>query len=161
MSFPFLDGLRYILIHQYIDRENDRATGIHTFVSDSRVNIRKGILCLCILEAVCCILLLIPLLPEYAAVVIAGLLFNLLLEFCIWQVLNVYAGKDWLVSYDSVPAGGVPEYHYAGHVRDLHDEEKRMGGDLQRVYPDLLFQIAEDKAGDCRRICEVQDFINR
>lgn len=99
----FLDGLRYILIHQYIDRENDRATGIHTFVSDSRVNIRKGILCLCILESVCCILLLIPLLPEYAVVVIAGLLFNLLLEFCIWQVLNVYAGKDWLVSYDSVP----------------------------------------------------------
>lgn len=99
----FLDGLRYILIHQFIDRENDRATGTHTFVSDRQIDIRKAILCLCISEFVLCMLLLIPLLIEYRVIVVLGLIFNFLLEFCIYQVLNVYAEKDWMVSYDSVP----------------------------------------------------------
>lgn len=99
----FFDGLRYILIHQFIDRENDRATGTHTFVSDRQMNIRKWILYLCMAEGVCCIFLLVPLFARYSVIIISGLAFNFILEFCIYEVLNVYAKKDWLVSYDSVP----------------------------------------------------------
>lgn len=99
----FVDGLRYILIHQYIDQENDRATETHTFVADRQVNIRKYILGLYVVENICCVLLLLPLLREHAWVVALGVAFHVALEFCIYQVLNVYAKKDWMVSFDSVP----------------------------------------------------------
>ena len=99
----FLNGIRYILIHQYIDRENDRASGTHTFVLDRQVGIRQWILYCCVAEFVCCAALLIPLMRDYAPVVVVGVLASLVLEYCICQVLNVMAKKDWLVSFDSVP----------------------------------------------------------
>ncbi len=99
----FFDGLRYILIHQYTDRENDRLSGTHTFVADGRVNIRRFVIALAISEGICCLLLMIPLFAAHKAIILAGVIFNIALEFCIWMVLNVYAKKDWIVSFDSVP----------------------------------------------------------
>lgn len=99
----FVDGLRYILIHQYIDQENDRNTGTHTFVLDKQVNIRRTIVCLCLLEILACTILLIPLTMEYPVIVAVGMVICALLEFCIYKVLNVFAKKDWMVSFDSVP----------------------------------------------------------
>ena len=99
----FLDGLRYILIHQYIDQDNDRETGVHTYVSDTRPNIRRNIIWILSVEIGLCILLLIPLIRVHTWIVIIGILVTLILEFCIYKTLYVYAGKDWLVSFDSVP----------------------------------------------------------
>lgn len=102
-ALSFIDGLRYILIHQYIDRENDRNTRTHTFVLDKQVNIRKTIVCLCLFETVICAALLAPLAMEYPVIVAIGVVICALLEFCIYKVLNVFAKKDWMVSFDSVP----------------------------------------------------------
>ena len=99
----FIDGLRYILIHQYIDRENDRSTGTHTFVLDKQMNIRKTIVSLLLIETIGCVLLLIPLATEYRVIVSVGVIVSAFLEYCIYEVLNVFAKKDWLVSFDSVP----------------------------------------------------------
>lgn len=43
MVISFVNGLRYILIHQYIDRENDRKANIHTFVGDHMKSIGAAI----------------------------------------------------------------------------------------------------------------------
>ena len=99
----FMNGLRYILIHQYIDRENDRAADVHTFVADSQVGIKKIIVALCCLEGALGIGLLAPLFLDNVAVICVGVLLNAGLEFCIYEVLNVFAKKDWMVSFDSVP----------------------------------------------------------
>ena len=99
----FANGLRYILIHQYIDRENDRISNVHTYVSDKRVSIKTSIICFLVLESVCCIGLCVPLFTEFWFILVPGFLLNLMLEFCIYEVLNVFAKKDWLVSFDSVP----------------------------------------------------------
>lgn len=102
----FMNGLRYILIHQYIDRENDRAADVHTFVADGRTGVKKAIVSLCCMESVCSVGLLVPLFMDNLFNIIvlsAGTLFNISLEFCIYMVLNVYANKDWMVTFDSVP----------------------------------------------------------
>lgn len=103
MVLSFADGLRYILIHQYIDKENDRKTGVHTYVSDHQVNIKKGLRLLFAIVILGCTLLILPLLPEHRIAVLTGVALNILLEFCIYEVLNVFAKGDWLVSFDSVP----------------------------------------------------------
>ncbi len=103
LVISFIDGLRYILIHQYIDRENDRNTGTHTFVLDKQVNIRKIIICLLLIEVLGCMALLIPLVVKYPVIVGIGVVVCIILEYCIYRVLNVLAKKDWLVSFDSVP----------------------------------------------------------
>ena len=102
-ALSFFDGLRYILIHQYIDQENDRTTNTHTFVLDKQVSIREYIKWLCIFEMVCGLILLFPLIAENYLIIIFGIVLCVLLEFCIYKVLNVFVNKDWLVSFDSVP----------------------------------------------------------
>jgi hypothetical protein len=102
-ALSFINGLRYILIHQYIDSDNDRLSDVHTFVSDKRFSIKTSIICFLVLEVICCIGLCIPLFTEFWFIFVPGFLLCLILEFCIYQVLNVFAKKDWLVSFDSVP----------------------------------------------------------
>lgn len=99
----FMNGLRYILIHQYIDRDNDKATNVHTFVADRKVGVKKAIIILCCLEAAFSAGVLVPLAIQNPIVISVGVLFDVGLEFCIYQVLNVFAKKDWMVSFDSVP----------------------------------------------------------
>ena len=103
LLISFIDGLRYILIHQYIDQENDRNTGTHTFVLDKQINIRKTIVCLLLTEVLGSMALLSPLAVKYPVIVGIGVVVCIVLESCIYRVLNVLAKKDWLVSFDSVP----------------------------------------------------------
>lgn len=55
MVLVFVNGLRYILIHQYLDRENDSAAGTHTFVSDRNISIRKAVITALVIESICCL----------------------------------------------------------------------------------------------------------
>ena len=36
-----LDGIRYLVIHQYMDKENDLKTGVRTFVNERRIDERR------------------------------------------------------------------------------------------------------------------------
>lgn len=102
----FLDGLRYILIHQIIDSENDRKSGIHTFVTDHVYRFRQVIQMSCMLEIALCAGILLPMWKEYPVLVTAAVIIEAVFEYAIWKVLNVYAGKDWMVSFDAVPLEG-------------------------------------------------------
>lgn len=72
MLICFVNGIRYILIHQYIDRENDKKAGIHTFVLDKNLSIKKGIWCSMVLETVSVIWLFAV---EWKVMVVVGIIY--------------------------------------------------------------------------------------
>lgn len=103
MIVSFLDGLRYILIHQTIDLQNDLKTGVQTYVSEKRSNFRNSIAVFLALETglLCVVMGSFWKKDLIGLILTAGIYFAC--EYCIYQVLNVYAKKDWLVTFDSVP----------------------------------------------------------
>lgn len=102
----FVDGLRYIIIHQVNDLENDVATGVNTYVSKKRGDYRKKMIGLLTAEIAITCILLIPLIVEKPILTLAILLFNFCLEYCIYVVIQKYAMKDIMLTYDSVPMEG-------------------------------------------------------
>lgn len=102
----FIDGLRYILIHQIQDFENDVAAGVHTYVTNKNGNYRKLIIGCLIAEIGITLGLLIPLWMEKFFLTTLFVLFNFGLEYCIYVVIQKYAGKDLFLTYDSVPMEG-------------------------------------------------------
>lgn len=99
MLISFVNGIRYILIHQYIDRENDKKTGIHTFVSDRNISIKKGIWCSLVLETVSVIWLF---LVEWNMMVVVGILY---IGICIlnWKFTENVLKESYFYSYACVP----------------------------------------------------------
>lgn len=101
--FSFVDGLRYIIIHQVIDLENDIISGVNTYVASKRGNYKKLLVSFYIAEWAAAIALIMPLWirqPVAAGVFVAA---NIILEYCIYMVIQKYAGKDIFITYDSVP----------------------------------------------------------
>lgn len=103
MCLSFIDGLRYIIIHQVNDLENDIASGVDTYVVRKRGNYRKVLFDLLIAELIITTLLLIPLWKKMVILTSAFVLFNIVLEYCIYVVIQKYAQKDILLTFDSVP----------------------------------------------------------
>ena len=103
MCLSFIDGLRYIIIHQVNDLENDIASGVDTYVVRKRGNYRKVLFDLLIAELIITALLLIPLWKRMVILTSAFVLFNIVLEYCIYVVIQKYAQKDILLTFDSVP----------------------------------------------------------
>ncbi len=103
MALSFVDGLRYIIIHQVNDLENDIASGVDTYVTRKRSDYRKVLLGLLILELIITVLLLIPLWKRTVVLTSAFVLFNIALEYCIYVVIQKYAQKDIFLTFDSVP----------------------------------------------------------
>lgn len=99
----FIDGLRYIIIHQVNDLENDVATGVNTYVTKKRGNYRKLIIGLLTSEIIITFILLIPFWMSKTIFTIAFILMNFGLEYCIYVVIQKYAKKDIFLTYDSVP----------------------------------------------------------
>lgn len=99
----FLDGLRYILIHQILDMDNDIKSGVKTFVTTKKNNYKKIIILFLVLEVLIVTGLMIQMWIENAIIMGIVYVFYILFEFCIYMVLNVYAKKDWFVTFDSVP----------------------------------------------------------
>lgn len=103
MIVSFLVGIRYIIIHQVIDLENDIAAGVHTYVTKNRGNYRKLIIGLLMAEIVITCILLIPLWKNKTILTSVFVLGNAGLEYCIYVVIQKYANKDFFLTFDSVP----------------------------------------------------------
>lgn len=99
----FIDGLRYIIIHQVNDLENDVATGVHTYVAEKKGNYRKILLLLLGTEIIVTGILLAPLWKKEAILTVLFVLLNAGLEYCIYAVIQKFAAKDIMLTYDSVP----------------------------------------------------------
>ena len=102
----FVDGLRYIIIHQVIDLENDIVTGVNTYVAEKRGNYRNALIAFFAGEAIAVAAIMIPLWIREPIVTGAIVAADAFLEYCIFMVIQKYAGKDIFATYDSVPLEG-------------------------------------------------------
>lgn len=105
-ALSFLNGLRYIIIHQMIDLDNDRLTHTHTFAqSHSLANLRTAIRAILIVE----IGLLIPsvIIPLWSVnwlVTAISLVVYLIITAVLTSIFKFVFGKDDLLyTYDLVP----------------------------------------------------------
>lgn len=105
-TLSFIDGLRYIIIHQVNDIENDITSGVNTYVAKKRYNFRRWILLMLISEIIITLVLLIPLWIRKTILTTTFVIANIILELCIYIVIQKYAGKDLLLTFDSVPMEG-------------------------------------------------------
>ena len=115
MAFPttvdwvllsLLNGIRYILIHQMIDCENDAKTATETFAQHHALALLKNAVRVILIVEV---ILLIPsaMLPLYIAnpqILVCGLLVYACISSILYAVFFVVFGKkDLLFTYDLVP----------------------------------------------------------
>ena len=101
MILVFINGLRYILIHQHIDKENDRKSGIHTFVSDHNYSIKGAIIFSLIIETI----VLFILMRSYIKTIFFWIFLFVYLAICILNFLfvNKVAKSSYFFSYVNVP----------------------------------------------------------
>ncbi len=99
----FLDGLRYIILHQVVDMENDLKSGVVTYVTQKKRNYRNLLATLFILDIIGTFFVLLPIAREHVVISLVIVFLFILLEFGIFKVLNDFAKKDWFCTFDSVP----------------------------------------------------------
>ncbi|MGN1157334.1 MAG: UbiA family prenyltransferase [Agathobacter sp.] len=102
MLLSFCVGIRYILVHQYIDAENDRRTGVETYVIHHQLEVAVLIKCAFAAELVITIILLVPVCQEYrwTIVFLMGYAFLSLIR---WRGCKMVYGHGGLYSFDQVP----------------------------------------------------------
>jgi len=106
----FFIGLRYILIHQYQDIENDRKSGTSTYISNGNHNI-AALVYLCF-SVECGLLLLLWFLYTLSAlsrIVLIICTIQMLMSF--YTVHNLYR-KNYFLSYVCVPLEDVYNFYF-------------------------------------------------
>ena len=98
----FIDGIRYLVIHQYIDRENDLRTGVRTFVLDYEINAKKLLVVLFVIESAF-FLLIFSRLFMIQPYIILFLVFYIVYERIISIVVTRYMDIEWFCSFLAVP----------------------------------------------------------
>lgn len=98
----FVNGLRYILIHQAVDYENDLKSGVKTFVSEGHKKFRRAIIMAFVIECILMFSVFIRLGVDYYFVFIV-LLAYCLCEKIISTVVIKYMNVDWFCTFLAVP----------------------------------------------------------
>lgn len=102
IALSFINGLRYILIHQAVDYENDIKTGVRTFVSQGHNKYRSFIISAFILECILFLGIFIRLGMDYLWV-LAAALFYVIFEKIIATVVTRYMNVDLFCTFVAVP----------------------------------------------------------
>lgn len=99
----FIYGIRYILIHQYIDYENDLKSGTRTFVGSAKRVTRALIITCALLEtaisAVCFFILFSKVSLAFGILLAVGYI----LELVLWLLMGINKQKELFTSYYYVP----------------------------------------------------------
>lgn len=98
----FVNGLRYILIHQTLDYENDIKSGVRTYVSEGHHRYRIAILMAFALECAMMLCVMIRMGMQYYFVWVMVPAYALF-ELAIATVVFRYMQMDWFCTYISVP----------------------------------------------------------
>ncbi len=102
MLLSFFVGLRYILVHQLLDLENDRKAGVETFSMEHEAAVRRMILAVFIAEIVLVCLLLVPLAVKYPFSMILPAAY-LLVSLVRWRGCLVVYGAPGMYSFAQAP----------------------------------------------------------
>ena len=98
----FIDGIRYLVIHQYIDKENDLKAGIRTFVLDYQINAKKLLIALFVMESTFFLLIFFKLFMINPYIIIFLALY-VIYERIISIVVTKYMNVEWFCSFLAVP----------------------------------------------------------
>ena len=99
----FVYGIRFILIHQYMDLENDEISGTKTFVRSAK-NVTKAIIYTCILVELTVVFVgLAIFLSKISFVYVIALGVGYALELLIWLLMRLNHQKDIFTSYTYIP----------------------------------------------------------
>ena len=100
----FFNGLRYILIHQLQDKDNDAKTGISTYAVAKPALYVRNLIRLCLLaEILGCCIAIAPIAIAHPVLATICLAVQILVEYSAYFVLVRCADKDWVATFDSVP----------------------------------------------------------
>lgn len=99
----FVYGLRFILIHQYIDYENDKASGTKTFVGRAK-KITKAIIYSClVIEMILIFVSFASVLYQVSKICFIILVIGYALEVLMWVLMRKNKQTDIFTSYFYVP----------------------------------------------------------
>lgn len=99
----FVYGIRFILIHQYMDYENDKVSGTKTFVGKAK-KITKLIIYICVsIELAVIFVSFAMLLIEISYLYFIALIAGYALEILVWWLMRVNKQQDIFTSYFYVP----------------------------------------------------------
>lgn len=98
----FIDGIRYLVIHQYIDRENDLKSGIRTFILDYNVSAKKLLVTLFVIESAFFLFIFFKLFMINPYILVFFVLY-VIYEIIISIVVTRYMRIDWFCSFLAVP----------------------------------------------------------
>ena len=101
MCVVFINGLRYILVHQLLDKENDKKVGIQTFVTNHDLPFRELIVCFWVIELVLIAVLFRDMIFHAAGIAFIAVyvLFCLLNHIFIKKVLH----QSYMFSFANLP----------------------------------------------------------
>lgn len=102
MCISFINGLRYIMIHQGLDFDNDLKTGVKTFVNSGSVHIKKTIKTAFVLELILIFSLLSASVLTHSFFII-GIISYAIFEIILAIVVIQYLRIDLFSSYVAVP----------------------------------------------------------
>lgn len=102
MLLSFINGMRYILIHQAVDYENDLKTGVKTFVSEGHNRYRLYIIICTIVECVLFMCIFAKTCIDYPFIVLV------LIAYCAFEkviatVVTKYMNVDLFCTFLAVP----------------------------------------------------------
>lgn len=102
MLLSFINGMRYILIHQAVDYENDLKTGVRTFVSEGHNRYRLYIIISMIVECVLFLCIFAKICIDYPFMVL------ILIVYCAFEkviatVVTKYMNVDLFCTFLAVP----------------------------------------------------------
>ena len=97
-----LDGIRYLVIHQYMDKENDLKTGVRTFVNERRIDERRLLKRLFWAECAffAAVFVRLSLISPLALLFLPA---YIVYEKIISIVVSDYMNADWFCSFLAVP----------------------------------------------------------
>lgn len=99
----FINGLRYILIHQMLDLENDRLSSVHTYVSSGANYVKEGVYLCFVMEIALLGILTVPLFMKHPIIMISLGIAYIIIEWIIITFVNDYMHKPCFFTYDAVP----------------------------------------------------------
>lgn len=102
LAVSFINGLRYILIHQAMDLENDIRVGVKTYLTQGHHRYRTAIIVLLLSEIGIMLFFVGRIVMSYWPAA-AFVLFYIVFERTIGIVVTKYMGVDWLVTFLAVP----------------------------------------------------------
>jgi len=94
-------GLRYILVHQVIDLENDRVANVKTFVSNG--NKYKGGIFLAFGTEIILLLILFARFVKDNLWLLLFAVVYIAMEYVIFTVVQKFMGRQWFFTYDAFP----------------------------------------------------------